>query len=712
MFQGQVLSIQPIGNDIAELCFNNPGSVNVFNNQTVTELAAALDVLEQQSLKQPLKGLLVTSGKSVFIVGADITEFNSLFTQSKSEIIASFASNNSNLNRLASLPFPVAVAINGFALGGGLEFCLACDLLVMSNSAKIGLPETTLGLIPGWAGTVRLPRMTSLDTATQWVVSGRPQSAKAALSVGAVHATSEPEQLRETTLEHLQKAIDGDIDYQALRQSKTSAMSLSQAELESAANKGLEIIGAKAPYFPAQTTAVTLMQASALVDADSALQMEAEAFYELSQTPQARAMVGNFLNSQHLSKEAKTHAKKANVNVQAAMVLGAGIMGGGISYQSAANGIQVWMKDIEQKALDLGVSEATKILDKQLSRGRITEQHKSQVLANLNPVLDIPNLDAVDIVVESIVENEEIKSKVLADMEQRIDANKIMVSNTSTISIDRIANNLQRPENFCGMHFFNPVHAMPLVEVIRGEKTSDETIGAVVAYALAMRKQVVVVKDCPAFLINRVMFPYFAGVERLIHDGADFREIDRVMNQWGWPMGPAHLADVIGMDTMVHCTNILKKDFPDRMLHSYKTATEILFENQRLGQKNGSGFYGYGDRKAGKTFDESVTALFAEHQQSLTTFSDEEIIVRCMIPMAIEMARCLEESVVASPAEADIALQYSLGFPNFIGGICRWMDEQGIQQICDWSEQYAHLGKLYQVTDHMKAMAATGRSYY
>jgi 3-hydroxyacyl-CoA dehydrogenase/enoyl-CoA hydratase/3-hydroxybutyryl-CoA epimerase/enoyl-CoA isomerase len=265
------------------------------------------------------------------------------------------------------------------------------------------------------------------------------------------------------------------------------------------------------------------------------------------------------------------------------------------------------------------------------------------------------------------------------------------------------------------MHFFNPVHAMPLVEVIRGEKSSDEAIARTVAYANRMGKKAVVVKDCPGFLVNRVLFPYFDGFSKLVRDGADFQAVDKVMERWGWPMGPAYLMDVVGIDTGAHAGQVMAEGFPDRMTLDFKTATEVMFENERYGQKNGKGFYEYIPDKRGKpkkTVSEEAYKLIEPVVGERKEFDREEIIARMMLPMATELARCLEDGIVGTPAEADLALLYGIGFPPFRGGVFRWIDTVGLAHIAEASKQYAHLGKTYELTEGMQAKLAAGETYY
>ena len=714
IYQSDALTLQRHDNDVAELRFDLQGeSVNKFDQVTVQSLTEALDALDAEA---GVKGLIVTSAKGVFIVGADITEFTSLFDSASDDIAGFTAHNNTNFNRLQNLPFPTLAVINGFAMGGGLEICLACDLRVMSTAAKVGLPETKLGILPGWGGTVRLPRLIGVDEAVMWMATGKEQKAEAALKAGAVDAVAAPEQLQDVALATLAQAMDGKIDVQERRRAKSSPLPLNDTEAMMAFFTIKSMVGQQAgKHYPAPVKVVDVIEKARGMKLEDALVAEAEGFAELATTPVAAALVGVFLNDQLLSKKAKTWEKKAEKTIERAAVLGAGIMGGGIAYQSALKGVPIKMKDINQAGIDLGLSEANKLLAKRVARGRMTPDKMGDVLNAIDPQLSYEGFEDVDIVVEAVVENPKVKHAVLAETEKHIRPDAILASNTSTISIDFLSKALERPENFCGMHFFNPVHAMPLVEVIRGEKTSDEAIARTVAYANRMGKKAVVVNNCPGFLVNRVLFPYFDGFSKLLRDGADFQVVDKIMEKWGWPMGPAYLTDVVGIDTGVHAGGVMAEGFPDRMTLDFKTGTELMFENDRLGQKNGKGFYAYVPDKRGKpkkTVDETTYELLAPHVAERTDFDKDDIIYRMMLPMCTELARCLEEGIVGSAAEADLALLYGVGFPPFRGGIFRWMDTVGLAAIAEQSEKFASLGKTYELTDGMRAKLEAGDTYY
>ncbi len=713
IYQGKAITVKNLDNGIAELIFDLEGdSVNKFNNATVLELGEAVAAL---NAAKGIKGLIVTSGKPVFIVGADITEFGQLFGGPEEEIIQNLADANKVFNGVEDLPFPTVTAINGFALGGGFEMCLATDYRVMSTEAKVGLPETKLGIYPGFGGTVRLPRVIGVDNAVEWIAGGAEQRPDKALKDGAVDAVVAPELLREAALDLVHQCIDGLLNYRAKRKEKLEPIPLNDIEKMMAFTTCKAMVAQQAgPNFPAPIGAVKSMEKAAGMARAEALEVEAKGFAKLVKTSVADALIGLFLNDQALGKKAKGWAKKTDAVKQGA-VLGAGIMGGGIAYQSAYKGTPILMKDIAQAGIDLGLNEANKLLAKLVSKGRMDPIKMGEVLNSITPTMSYEQFDKVDMVIEAVVENEKVKNAVLAEVESKVQENTIIASNTSTISITRLAKVLKRPENFCGMHFFNPVHAMPLVEVIRGEKTSDEAIAKAVAYGVAMGKKVVVVNDCPGFLVNRVLFPYFAAFTQLVKHGADFQVIDKVMEKWGWPMGPAYLSDVVGIDTCVHAGAVMADAFPDRLKQEYSTALEIMFENKRFGQKNSLGFYNYQLDKKGKpsrTPTEESYKLLAPHVDDRKEFEADDIIARMMIPMAVEMARCLEENIVDTPAEADLSLIFGLGFPVFRGGILQYMDSIGLQAFCELADKYTHLGKLYEPTAGMRDMAANGKKYF
>ncbi|MEI2605946.1 fatty acid oxidation complex subunit alpha FadB [Erwinia aphidicola] len=713
LYQGETLSLDWLEDGIAELVFDAPGSVNKLDTQTVASLGDALTVLEQQP---QLRGLLLSSRKSAFIVGADITEFLSLFAAPAEKLTQWLAFANGIFNRLEDLPVPTVSAISGYALGGGCECVLATDFRIATPDTRIGLPETKLGIMPGFGGSVRLPRLLGADSALEIIAAGKDIDAAQALKLGLVDAVVAADKLHGAALSVLKEAMADKQAWRERRQPKLEPLKLSKIEAAMSFSTAKALVMQTAgKHYPAPITAVKTIEAAAGMGRDAALQLETAAFVPLARSNEARALVGIFLNDQAVKAKAKKLTRDVETPKQAA-VLGAGIMGGGIAYQSAWKGVPVVMKDISEQSLALGMGEAAKLLNKQLARGKIDGMKLASVIGTIQPTLHYAGFDRVDVVVEAVVENPSIKAAVLADTESHIRPDTILASNTSTIPISQLAEALTRPENFCGMHFFNPVPRMPLVEVIRGNKTADATIAKVVAWASKMGKTPIVVNDCPGFFVNRVLFPYFAGFSLLLRDGADFRQIDKVMEkQFGWPMGPSWLLDVVGIDTAHHAQSVMADGFPQRMKKDYRDAIDVLFDAKRYGQKNQQGFWRWetdSKGKAKKIGDGETDRLLQSVCQPNRVFSDEEIIARMMIPMINEVVRCLEEGVIASPAEADMALVYGLGFPPFHGGAFRYLDTLGSDTFVAGAEPFAELGALYQVPDALRDKAAQRASWY
>lgn len=713
LFEGQAIQVQALEGGFYELIFNLQNEpVNKFNQLTLSELNDAVATINQQS---DLQGVLFSSAKDCFIVGADITEFSSLFAGDEETLVAKLLENHAIFNAVEDLPCPTVAAINGIALGGGFELCLATDYRVMGEKAKVGLPEVKLGINPGWGGIVRLPRLIGVDNANEWIAGGAEKRAAAALKDGAVDAVVAQDKVRDAGLDLLRRCVAGEFDYKARRTEKQTPIKLNQIEQMMAFETAKGMIGAKAgPHYPAPLQAVKTIQKSCGMNREQAIEAEVRGVVKLASGPVVRALVGLFMKDQYVKKVSKGYQKQA-AEVKQAAVLGAGIMGGGVAYQSASRGVPILMKDINEPALQLGLDEANKLLGGQLKRGRIDAAKMAQTINRIRPTLSYGDFGNVDLVVEAVVENQKVKEMVLAETEQHLGEDAILASNTSTISINALARSLKRPENFCGMHFFNPVHKMPLVEVIRGEKTSEEAVARTVAYASAMGKTPIVVNDCPGFLVNRVLFPYFGGFNGLMKDGADYQQVDKVMERFGWPMGPAYLLDVVGIDTAHHADAVMAEGFPDRMAHEGESVIDRMYSLERFGQKNSKGFYSYElDRKGRpkKLVDDAVPGLLADVVGDSREFTEDEIIARMMIPLCIETVRCLEEGIVATPAEADMALIYGIGFPPFRGGVFHYLDEMGMAAFCAMAAQYADQGPLYQPTAKMLEMAENGSKYF
>ncbi|ENU81675.1 fatty acid oxidation complex subunit alpha [Acinetobacter sp. ANC 3789] len=712
---GNAITVQMLQDGIAEFRFDLLGeSVNKFNKATIDDFQAAIAAVQAHP---EIQGLVVTSAKSTFIVGADITEFGENFAQGEQVIQDWLVSIHQVFNSFEDLNIPKVVAINGMALGGGFEMCLVCDYRVMAQSAQVGLPEIKLGLFPGFGGTVRLSRIIGIDNAVEWIAMAVPKKPDAALKDGAVDAVVADDKVVVAAIDLVKQAIAGRLDWKAKRQEKLDPVKLNQIEQMMAFTTAKAAVLSKAnpAQYPAPKLMLDSLQAGATLTRDEAVKIEAQGFAKAAVTPQAEALIGLFINDQVVKKASKKHEKGAHPINQAA-VLGAGIMGGGIAYQAASKGTPIIMKDIGNPQLALGMSEANKLLTKQVERGKLTAAKMGETLTRIRPSLSYDEFKEVDIIIEAVTENPKVKEMVLADAESKVRDNTILASNTSTISITRLAKALKRPENFVGMHFFNPVHMMPLVEVIRGEHTSEEAIATTVVLAQKMGKTPIVVNDCPGFLVNRVLFPYFGAFDLLLKDGADFQQIDKVMEKFGWPMGPAYLMDVVGIDTGVHGAEVMAEGFPDRMKPDFKGSIETLYEAKRLGQKNDVGFYKYELDKKGKkakivdaTTYELIAAVVTGEKRE---FDPQEIIDRMMLALCNETVRCLEDKIVATPHEADMAMIMGIGFPAFRGGPCRYIDQTGVAEYVALCNTYAHLGKAYEAPQLLRDMAENNKKFY
>jgi 3-hydroxyacyl-CoA dehydrogenase/enoyl-CoA hydratase/3-hydroxybutyryl-CoA epimerase/enoyl-CoA isomerase len=714
LYTGPAFSVTALGDGIVELKFDLAGeSVNKLSQAAIRDFEAATQAIAAAA---GVKAVVVTSGKGVFIVGADITEFGAMFATGEEGIARGVLEVNRILSRFEDLPVPTVVAINGVCLGGGLELALAADYRVMSTTASVGFPEVKLGIFPGFGGSVRMPRVIGVDNAVEWICAGADKKADAALRDGAVDAVVPPEQLREAALAMARQCIAGKLDWQGRRAAKLAPLKLNKTEQAMAFNSSMAVVGAQAgPNYPAPMLALKNMQEAATLGRDAALEVEAKYFAKAAATPQANALIGVFMADQAVKKAAGSWEKKSKREIRQAAVLGAGIMGGGIAYQTALKGTPIIMKDIKEEQLALGMGEAGKLLAKAVEKGKSTPVKMTETLGRIRPTLNYGDFGSVDIIIEAVVENPKVKKAVFAEVEGLVREDTIIASNTSTISISLLAEGLKRPQNFVGMHFFNPVHMMPLVEVIRGKQSSDEAVAATVKLASKMGKTPVVVNDCPGFFVNRVLFPYFAGFHMLLRDGADFQAVDKVMEKFGWPMGPAYLMDVVGMDTAVHAAEVMAQGFPERMRHQWKNTTQALVEAQRYGQKNGKGYFVYAPDKKGKpkkSVDPAVYELFRGIVAERREFTPEETIARCMVPMINEVARCLEEKIVASPYEADMSLLYGIGFPPFRGGACRYVDQFGAAKFVALADQLAPLGRIYEAPQLLRDMAAAGRKFF
>lgn len=419
--------------------------------------------------------------------------------------------------------------------------------------------------------------------------------------------------------------------------------------------------------------------------------------------------------SSELQQVFKEHADQARP-VHMAAVLGAGIMGGGITITSAAHGVPVLMKDIAEAQLELGMNEARRQVDRLVKKEKLTREQAEDVMASIDPTLKYQGFDQVDAVIEAVVENLGLKHRVLDELEGVVGDDAIIATNTSSLRIDDIGQHMKHPERFVGMHFFNPVPVMPLVEIIQGTKTRDEAVSTAVTWALKMGKTPIVVQDCPGFLVNRILTAYTRAFLELVAEGADFEHIDKSMETFGWPMGPAYLEDVIGIDTGSHVSDAISAGYPDRMPHIENDAFRLMKSQGRLGQKNGKGFYDYTPDGSGRpqkhSSPEAHQLIRTIQPDGRNEVSVEEIQQRMMLAMVTEAVHCLEDKVVNSAEELDTALLMGVGFPRDKGGAIRYADSLGAKALLEQCAQYRHLSIQYEPTATIRKLAETGGSFY
>jgi 3-hydroxyacyl-CoA dehydrogenase/enoyl-CoA hydratase/3-hydroxybutyryl-CoA epimerase len=719
------------GTKIWTLVFDLPGEkVNKLSKKVMTEFDLVLPRLESMAKEKKVDALVLLSGKpGNFIAGADIDMIQ--HTQSAQEAESLSRMGQKLMDRWEDLSFPKIAAIEGAALGGGCEFALACDAIVMSNdpAAKIGLPETMLGLIPGMGGCVRLPRKVGLATALDMILTAKTLSGERAYKAGLAEACLPKQNFQETVMKWAVTNLS------ALKERKRIAKEPALGGMGGPVGKLLEntpmrtvmfrkaregVLSKTKGHYPSPLEAIDVIQETGGSygeklrgsDRDDAMAREAKGFGKMAATSVSKNLIRLFFLTEGVKKSkglppgstAKEHT------VHNAAVLGAGVMGGGIAQLFAAKDVPTRMKDLNNQALALGITAASQIFQKQVKRRKLNKRQFLQKLNHIAPVVDFSGFQSTDVVVEAIIENIDIKMKVFQDLENHVDSECVVASNTSSLSISKMQGALKNPERFVGMHFFNPVHKMPLVEVIRGEKTSDEAVATIFQFSKLLGKTPIVVKDAPGFLVNRLLMPYLNEAVYLLAEGVAIPEIDRVLLKFGMPMGPMELIDEVGIDVGEKVSHILHEAFGARMLPAPINAKAT--SAGRLGKKNGKGLYLYEGPKKTKQEDPKVYELLGI-TPTQGAVAEEEILERCILPMINEAARCLEEGIVPSASEVDLGMIMGTGFPPFRGGLLRYADSLGSRTIVDRLRKYeARFGARYEPSKAILARAENDQKFY
>ena len=690
------------------LCFDVPGAkVNTLNEKTMKEFEQAIIRLETLGKEKKIDVLAVVSGKKQqFIAGADLKMIQSMTTKQQAQELSS--GGHKLMNRFEDLPFPVVAVVDGPALGGGCEITLGCRAIVMSSrkNAKIGLPEVLIGVLPGLGGCVRLPQKVGIATALDMILAGKQLNGKRALKAGLIEACLPEEDFENYALKWIVQNLKKLKSNQRL--AKEPKLGGAGGTMGSALEKtflGRNLMFKKARegvmkktkgQYPAPLKAIDVIANTGVTyqaglrgaARDKALAIEAKGFGELASTDICKSLINLFYLTEGVKKQnGLAPGKTADVQkVTHGAVLGAGVMGGGIAQLFADKNISTRMKDLNLPALELGVKSASKVFKSKVKRRRMTKREYAQKMNLIAPVVDFSGFSKAQVVVEAIIENMDIKKTVLKELETKVSDNCVIATNTSSLSVSKMQDVLTRPENFVGMHFFNPVHKMPLVEVIRGEKSSDQAVAATFAFCKQLGKTPVVVKDAPGFLVNRLLMLYLNEACFLLKQGVPIDELDKALLKFGMPMGPMELVDEVGVDVADKVAKILEDGFGERM-GACDLNGKIVASN-RLGKKNGKGLYAYDPANPrSKEIDSAIyTVLDVKPQPGKVSYN--EIIERCMLPMINEAARCLDEQVCATSADLDLAMIMGTGFPPFRGGLLRYADSLGLDHLVNRLKHY------------------------
>jgi 3-hydroxyacyl-CoA dehydrogenase / enoyl-CoA hydratase / 3-hydroxybutyryl-CoA epimerase / enoyl-CoA isomerase len=711
MAMSSAFRLEELPNNVALVTFDLPDKkVNTLGQAVLLELTGLVGQLEKRT---DLRGLLFRGGKpGQFIAGADLNELGALAFAPKEQVLKGIGFGHALFNRVSRLPFPTVALVDGNCMGGGTELVLAMDERIVSKGpqTKIALPEVKVGLLPAWGGTQRLPRLIGVYPAVEMICSGDPIDADKAVTLGFAFDAVPADKL----VEEGQRLIDYLVEsgeWITRRKVREQPVGLSddQANFLFAAAEGF-VKGKTKGQYPAPLAALKAIREGCNKTLEDGLKAEQEAALEVVGSTISANLIGVFFMGQRLARDPGVSDPSVKPReVKRVGVLGAGQMGSGIATAHARSGVPTVMVDVDDERVAAGMAKAKDVVMSRIKIGRASPMDMANMLGLLNTATSHAVFADCDVVVEAVTENEKVKTSMYRELAKVLKPDAILASNTSTISITRMAESAPDPSRFVGMHFFYPVDRMELVEVIRGEKTSDETVATIVALAKRVRKTPIVVKDCAGFLVNRLLFPYMNEALLLLSEGASINAIDKAATRFGMPMGPIALEDLVGLDTACFAGHVMLKAYPDRAV-----ATPVLDElvkAGRLGQKSGAGFRKF-DAKGKARLDPAFDAILAKYKTGDRVPADAEITDRMFLAMLVEATRTLEEGIVRDPADVDMGLIYGIGFPPFKGGILRWADSEGLAKIVEKLGQYAKLGKRFEPTESLKKLAASGGRFY
>ncbi|MFN1513185.1 fatty acid oxidation complex subunit alpha FadJ [Vibrio owensii] len=684
-------------------------AIDVPNEKMNTLQAAFADEMKEifAQLKDTsgVKGMIIHSLKpDNFVAGADVRMLEACTTTSEAEALAK--QGQELFQQLSDLPYPVVAAIHGPCLGGGLELALACDYRVCTDSDKtrLGLPEVQLGLLPGSGGTQRLPRLIGLLPSLDLILTGKQLRAKKAKKLGVVDACVPETILLDVAEQLIEKGKNKGKKKQSTKEKLMSGSGLGRKFVfEQAAKKTNEKTRGN---YPATVAILEVIQHGLEKGFAQGQELEAKRFGELVMSSESKALRSIFFATTEMKKENGAEAEPAAVNRVG--VLGGGLMGAGISHVSVAKAkVPVRIKDVSNDGVLNALNYNYKLFEKQRKRRIISKAGLQSKMLQLSGGIDFTSFNHIDVVIEAVFEDLDLKQTMVADIEANAKPETIFATNTSSLPIHKIAEKAERPENIVGLHYFSPVEKMPLVEVIPHETTSEATISTVVALAKKQGKTPIVVKDKAGFYVNRILAPYMNEAAHILLTNEPIEQLDGALLDFGFPVGPITLLDEVGVDIGAKIMPILVNELGERF--KGPDVFDTLLNDGRKGRKSGKGFYTYKGKK--KEVDKSVYKLLNLTPES--KLSDNDIALRCVLPMLNEAVRCLDDGIIRSPRDGDIGAIFGIGFPPFLGGPFRYMDQFGLKELVEKMNEFASkYGDRYAPCDGLLTRAGEGRNFY
>ena len=706
---------QWLDDGILKIVFDLPDSrANIFNKTSIPALEALIEELQH---RDDVRLVVFTSAKeNIYIAGADVNE---IFTiRQREEAYQKARLGQQLFQKWAALPMPTLAVINGACMGGGTEFSLAFDFRVATDSPKvrIGLPEVKLGVIPGWGGTQRLPRLIGLQNALKIILTGGAVDARRALKQHLVDEVVPHAVADEAVLKIARDILEtGGKRYRERRKKRPFVEKMLEATgagRSQILKKSREMVMKETRgHYPAPLAALEAVAFGLEHSLEEGLEYEARKFAEVAITDVSKNLIRIFFFTEEIKKENGVENPEVKPRpIKKIGILGAGVMGGGIAQLAAYRDHPVRLKDIAEEPLAAALAHARELFEGLVKRHRLSEREADLKMGLISTTTDYSGFENVDLVIEAVVEDVAIKKKVFEELGRHVPDEAIVASNTSAIPITELAEAYKKPDHFVGMHFFNPVHRMPLIEVIRGRETSDETVATIFALSKAWGKTPIVVNDGPGFLVNRLLMPYMAEAVVLLESGIPIPDIDRAMLDFGMPMGPLRLYDEVGIDVAYKAAKVMQQYFGDRI--PAPASIEKMVQEKRLGKKTGRGFYLFSGKKGGHSPVDSGVYAFLGIKPT-AKMNPEMIQKRLIYPMLNEAARCLEEGIATKPRDVDVGLIFGIGFPPFRGGLLRWAQDYGLDAIiADMDMLAREVGERYQPVPYLTKLAQSGGKFY